>query len=266
MKELPVSDVMAHMLRSTFNNLNFALHAQWPWALILALAIVLPQQLLGIEPISIEPGTEPDPAEFSKVFAWGLLVVGVAALGFSSAAVNWHRYILLDEVPVGMQKLRVDQTVWRYFGNLVLIILMASLCILPFTLLFSLFAGASFTLAFFIMMVAAVFILMPIIYRLSVKLPSIAIGRSDFSLNDAWKVTDGNWMRFVGIGLLTTILSWIAGIGVLGVSMVVNTMLGSDASFWVDLVLQVVTNWVLTIMGVTLLTSLYGFFVEGREF
>jgi len=30
--------------------------------------------------------------------------------------------------------------------------------------------------------------------------------------------------------------------------------------------LQIVFNWIFTIMGVTLLTSLYGFFVEKREF
>jgi hypothetical protein len=30
--------------------------------------------------------------------------------------------------------------------------------------------------------------------------------------------------------------------------------------------IQVMVNWVATILGVTLLTSLYGFFVEGREF
>mgnify|MGYP001579831918 FL=1 len=32
------------------------------------------------------------------------------------------------------------------------------------------------------------------------------------------------------------------------------------------LAIQVAVNWVATILGVTLLTSLYGFFVEGREF
>jgi hypothetical protein len=30
--------------------------------------------------------------------------------------------------------------------------------------------------------------------------------------------------------------------------------------------IQVMVNWVATIFGVTLLTSLYGYFVEGRDF
>jgi len=37
--------------------------------------------------------------------------------------VNWHRYILLDEVPHGMERLRLDATVWRYVGNILLIAL-----------------------------------------------------------------------------------------------------------------------------------------------
>jgi hypothetical protein len=266
MKELPVSDVMAHMLRSTFNNLRFALNAQWPWALVLAAAIVIPQQLFGIEPIVVDETTAPDPVNLTKALVWGLIVGIVACLGFASAAVNWHRYILLDEVPHGMQKLRMDNTVWRYFGNLVLLGLMLMVAVIPVALLFSLLAGVGLPIVIFAMLVLVVFVLSPLLYRWSVKLPSIAIGRTDFSFNDAWKITDGNWMRFVGIGLLMMILSWIAGLGLFGVSTLAMTIFGESAGFWVDVALQVTVNWVLTIMGVTLLTSLYGFFVEGREF
>jgi hypothetical protein len=266
MKELPVSDVMSHMFRSTFNNLKFALSAQWPWALVLAAAIVIPQQLLGIEPIDVDEATQPDAVNLSKALLWGLLVAIGACLAFSSAAVNWHRYILLDEIPVGMKKLRLDQTVWRYFGNLILIGLMLLAALLPVALLFSLLAGAGMTVVIFTMLLMVVFVLSPLVYRWSVKLPSIAIGRTDFGFSDAWKITDGNWMRFVGVGLLMMILSWIAGLGLLGVSTLATTLLGESTGFWVDVALQVAINWVLTIMGVTLLTSLYGFFVEDRSF
>ncbi len=44
--------------------------------------------------------------------------------------------------------------------------------------------------------------------------------------------------------------------------------LGLGGTFGLSLAvaIQVMVNWVATILGVMLLTSLYGFFVEGREF
>ena len=41
---------------------------------------------------------------------------------------------------------------------------------------------------------------------------------------------------------------------------------GLTFALMLGLSLQIVFNWIFTIMGVTLLTSLYGFFVEKREF
>jgi hypothetical protein len=35
---------------------------------------------------------------------------------------------------------------------------------------------------------------------------------------------------------------------------------------FITIALQLVINWIATIFGVTMLTSLYGFFVEKREF
>lgn len=55
------------------------------------------------------------------------------------------------------------------------------------------------------------------------------------------------------VGLVMLLLTYlIAQLGMLGLSVL--------------LAIQVAVNWVATILGVTLLTSLYGFFVEGREF
>ena len=62
--------------------------------------------------------------------------------------------------------------------------------------------------------VAATFILgVPVagtlFLRLAVKLPSIAVGRSDFSLRDAWRATGGNNLPI----LLLFVLNLLAGVG-----------------------------------------------------
>ena len=39
----------------------------------------------------------------------------LTAIIFSSIAVNWHRFILRNEVAEGSQRLRLDGLVWHYF-------------------------------------------------------------------------------------------------------------------------------------------------------
>jgi hypothetical protein len=111
-----------------------------------------------------------------------------------------------------------------------------------------------------------VVIIMPIIYRLSIKLPAIALERRDFKLGDAWTVSAGNWWQIVGVGVVATLLSWIVGLLMALVSKLLNVTLGDTVGLWIDIALQTGVNWVVTIMGITLLTSLYGYFVEKREF
>ena len=41
---------------------------------------------------------------------------------------------------------------------------------------------------------------------------------------------------------------------------------GLDFALFLSLAIQIVFNWIVTVMGVTLLTSLYGYFEEKREF
>jgi uncharacterized membrane protein len=101
-------------------------------------------------------------------------------------------------------------------------------------------------------------------YRLSVKLPAVALGRTDFGLGEAWAATDGNFWQLLGLILMFIACVVIAGLGVFLFSM----LFGALGTFGLALAvgIQVLVNWVATILGVTLLTSLYGFFVEGRNF
>lgn len=259
------------MLSSTFDNLGFALKVQWPWFVLLAVAISLVGSLFGFEFLGDKAATtkyfEENP---SMIFAFLVSFVAMfllVSLAFSSCAVNWHRYVLLDEVPQTLSaKLRVDGTVWRYFGNLVLIGLMLIVLILPIVLLGIPLISGSIALFGFVMLAYVTLVISPILYRLSIKLPAIALGRQDFRMGDAWNISRENWWQLVGVGAVFSVISWGVGLALALVSAFLQSILGPVFGFGIDMVFQTAINWMLTVMGITLLTSLYGFFVEKRDF
>jgi hypothetical protein len=260
MRKLPVGAAFSHMMNSTWNNLGFAARSQWPWfAIFFAALLVLGFIAYSLAPTGVSSAPE---VEFGAANLLLLPVLFLIGLGFSSMAVAWHRFVLLDEVPQGMQKLRIDDTVWRYFGNLMLLGLATIGLILPVLLVFQISpVFAVLALIFYVLMVV-----LPVIYRLSIKLPAVAVGRRDFAFRDAWEASRGNEWQMVGLTLLMAAVSWGVGIALALVSYLLQAILGPTVGLGLDAVVQVAVNWVLTILGITLLTSLYGFFVEKRDF
>lgn len=264
MRKLPVIDAFAHAARSTANNLAFAFHVSWPWMLVL-LPILIVTNALALTNLDFNPVTDPFPAGFLAA----ALGAGLAqAVAFASIAVNWHRYVLLDEMPQGAQRLRIDGMVWRYFGNILLIALIIGLCGGLGALIIG-FASAAFgDLGFYIAMallIAGVLYAFAAFYRLGVKLPAIALERRDFGLRDAWRITTGNNARMLGLGLLYLIVG-VAGALLAAALGAAFGLFGSTIGAAFSVAVQLVINWVLTILGITLLTSLYGYFVEDRNF
>jgi hypothetical protein len=102
-------------------------------------------------------------------------------------------------------------------------------------------------------------------YRLGIKLPAVALYRRDFQLMDAWRASEGNGWRVLGLALLYFLTAIAAGLAFWIVGAIVG-IVGGIPALALLVAMQMVVSWVLTILGVTLLTSLYGFFVEGRSF
>ncbi len=262
MKSLPVAAAFSHAMRSTLDNLGFAFHLSWPWMLAL-----FPIEIAGnlyIWANDVGPPSVPNP----KVIAATFIMGAASMIAFSSIAVSWHRYILGDELPQGLQRLRLDATVWRYAGNVLLIVLLLSLCIVPAVLAFGIVAAMFGNSALVIIVPASLVLLLAIIpssYRLSVKLPAIALERTEYGLRNAWADTRGNSWQLLGLALLYFLLVLVAALVAGGIGYGLGQLAGEIGQS-VSIAIQLVVNWVVTILGVTMLTSLYGFFVEGREF
>lgn len=261
MRTLPVTAAFGHVVRSTINNAGFAWRLSWPWMVaIIPLNIFAQLSGFSMDPAATEPS--------GTALAIGLIVGLLTLFAFASIAVSWHRYILLDEVPQGLARLRADNTVWRYFGNTLLIFLILILGFLPVGLLVGVLvaalqhAGALISIPIY---VAAIIFGVSAFYRLSVKLPAIALERTDFTLKDAWAKTQGNTWQLFGLALLFVLTLIGMGIVLFAIGYVLQ-LTGLSVALFLTLAIQMMFNWLGTIAGVTLLTSLYGFFIENRDF
>jgi len=258
-RQLPAGSCIRHAITSVRNNIAYAFRISWPWYAVLALVSIVAVGLIGYFSIG-----NPNPGLIIVVaFAFAF----ISLVSFASIAVNWHRYILLDEVPLGSEIFRLDDKTWRYLGNLVLIFLIlfgiGLVVMVPVAALTSLSSATAFVgiiIALIALPYAAIASL-----RMCIKLPAIAVGRRDFLLKDAWAATQGNNLPLFLIFLFQIALV-IAAFLVLALLEFISTNINPTLGLVVSVLFQLGINWVLTIFGITLLTSLYGFFIEQRDF
>lgn len=267
MRLLPVTSALSHAIDSTFRNIKFAFHASWPWMLVLLpINIAGNIYLMGLG--EFDP-TKPMKPEFYAVTAAMALASMVA---FASIAVNWHRYILMNEVPIGAERLRLDGLVARYFGNTLMIVFLTMIigmaATFPVGILFYIINSASTGLAIVLVGVAAVIgflLLIGLSVRWSVKLVAVAMGRRDIGIADAWRASTENHWRIVGLYILVFLVLMLVGAAFGGIALVLGRT-ESIAGLSTLITVQMAVNWVSTIWNITLLTSLYGFFIDGRDF
>lgn len=266
MRKLPVLGLLTHALRSVADNFRFAWHVSWPWlALLLPLNLAADFMLPNIDP----QATDPEAIARNSQAALGYLALGaLSMLVFSSIAVIWHRYILMDEVPQGMARLRLDKVVWRYFGNTLLVIVIVTAASIPLVALVSLatvLIGLGTGPAGGLTMAAAGLFAIPLSYRLMVKLPAIAIGNDGFTMREALAKTAGSSLQLCMAGVIVIIAALLIGALLAGLANLLGA--GNDGAGAIAVsILQQLVGWLVTIFTVTFLTSLYGFFVEGRDF
>ncbi len=262
MRILPVGAAFNHAIQSTLKNIGFAFHVSWPWMLVL-----LPLKLLidvhwGFGSVLI-----PKPNNFTYNVPLTPFTI-FSLVAFASIAVSWHRFILFDEVPQGLKRFRLDKTVWSYAGNTIAIFVIFILSYLVFLLASALavLVLRSFSLILIIpggiaLAIAAVYFM----YRLSLKLPAIAVGRENTSFKEMIEITEGNFWPLTGFGFLYFLCAIALAAGFYGLTYVI-ALSGNAVLLSVFIAVQLLFNWLATIFAVTMLTSLYGFFVEQRDF
>jgi hypothetical protein len=243
--------IFVHSLRLVLNNIRPALQVSallyLPQVLLQVMSYRNPQ-LAGPGPMA-EPGAGPaDPGLYGTYLLLGLLSL-VASLWI---AVAWHRYVLEEEYPRGYLPRWHGASMLGYLGRSILLglIVLFAMAIagIPVGLVGAAAPGLVGVLVFGLIGLAGY-----LFFRLGVMLPAAAIGER-MSLSEAWSATRDDDGAVVVLALL-----------VIGGSVIVQlpSLVGGQGSF-VDLVYQVVTGWFATLIGISVLTTLYGHYVQGR--
>lgn len=248
MRKLSPLKAIAHALNSVVTYKHVALRIGMVWIPVLF--------AMGVVEAYVGP-PNPESAELTLPVLVQFLSGLVTIIAVCSIAVSWHRFILRDELgPL----VRLDSHVFRYAGNTLLIMLM----VLAPALLLLLAIAINPALGSFL---AIPFVLAfgGLVTSLSIKLPAVALGRTDFTFRDAWKSREGNFWQVLGVFLLSAAIFF----GIILVLIMVTSLIARvspAAAQFAGIVAGAVIQLFYTVFNASIFTSLYGFFVERRDF
>ncbi len=245
-------NLFAHSVRLVLGDWRNALRLSG----LLYLIYAIPSLILGLM-FPAGRGQTLDP-EAALAMAPVAIVTGVLALvAFVWIAVAWHRYVLLDEQPQG-QFPAFDGS--RLFSYALLSLGIGILCVIT-GLVVGAVAGLLMLIAPPLAFVAGVLALAAALivgYRLAPVLPATAISKR-LGFGAAWEATKGASGAIVVLAIVSAIAALLIDLPAILLAFAgpVGRILG--------LIWTLGTDWVKMLVGVSILTTLYGHYVEGRE-
>lgn len=179
-------------------------------------------------------------------------------------AVAWHRYVLREEDSGGLIPKWHGDRIWAYFTKSFLSGLAIGVAAVVVGLVIGLIVAVLFHDAAAtrgnvatVSIVTVLLTVVPIIYiffRLCPALPAAALGEP-LGLRDAWRLMAGKGGTIFVLALVSVIVGIVFSRGpayLLGLE-------GLPALMW-----DGVVQWLNTIIGISIMTTLYGHYVEGR--
>ena len=173
-------------------------------------------------------------------------------------AVAWHRYVLIDEAPA--------RAVPRFRGKALLVyflrLLQTALLVGLIAGFFGLIGGVVAALSGFPQFLYVVIVVLTVggfalSYRLAPLLPAAALGKP-VKLGDAWAATSEGIATLVGLAILSTIALFAIDLPLLAFP---HLPLGTvTALAWTT-----ATGWIKLMVGISILTTIYGVYVEKRS-
>ncbi|MDA7423419.1 hypothetical protein [Thalassococcus lentus] len=239
--------IFMHSVRLVLNNLGPALKI----SAVLYMAQVAQQLTFFMNPPNIDEDglvfVAPDAAVQTLVLSLISLIAGLWI------AVAWHRYVLANEEPQGWLPRWHGSNILSYLGRSIMIGLLIGLGLIvaaiPVGLVGAFAPGLVGVLTFGLIGLASY-----LFFRMGVMLPSAAMGEP-MRLGDAWSATNDNDGAVVVLALLVIAVSVLVQI---------PSWLNPDPGSIINLIYGIVTGWFVTIIGVSVLTTLYGHYVQGR--
>lgn len=242
-------NIFEHAVRMVLRNLSVALRiSAAPAAVLLGMAVLFGSAASVI----FDPMADPDDltgAAAPAVVLFGLVTV----VSWLWIVVNWHRFVLLEERPASwIAPMRVGRMA-AYFGTLLLMYLGLTLLMVVVMMPLALLSGGAVGLAILVAMGLMIFLFIAL-GRVSILLPAAAVGRP-LGVAAAWDATRGSTGTLVLLFLIFVAANMVFAIPILLLSLIPV----------IGILAQVALQWVIMLLGASLLTTLYGHYVEKRE-
>lgn len=286
---IPVMPTVIHTYKLTFAHFLYAIKISWIWFALITVLVYLAASLFGLDQIfsmSPEELNSEAGAEAAKInagpFVLTMLVFFlIFCIGWSSVAVLWHRHLLQGEaltgVPVDLTA-RMGAYIRRFIGIAFIVGLVGMGLMLIYGPLTLSLVGQqmvevdgqrtfNFSMPIFVLhliLSSIVFGIIGLVFsRLGISLPAIAIDNQAFTISDALQVSAGNNTNLFAINVLINLP--ILALDLLLSSSAANSMIPSFLQGTYTLgILKLAYILFITLLGVTLLSVLYAYFVENK--
>lgn len=183
------------------------------------------------------------------------IILGVLAVIASLwIAVAWHRFALTGETAPGWLPRFHGSEIMGYLGRSILIVILIILGIVVVSIPVGIISIGLPALAG-VMSLMLIGLAAYLFFRLGVMLPAAALG-DKLTLGAAWDATRGQSGTILTLALI-----------VVGASIVFQlpSWFNDDPTSVLNVVYSLVVNWFATIIGISVLTTLYGHFIENRS-
>ncbi|MEY1557127.1 hypothetical protein AB3Y40_15965 [Yoonia sp. R2331] len=189
-----------------------------------------------------------------------LILLPLVVFVLSWVAVTWHRFVLLEEEPGFFPALK-NRPVWRYVWRLLQVGLIyvvfffimsfiSSLIVLPLVQL-----TGSFFIITTLWSILINIIIGIIWFRLALVLPAASVGKP-ITISESVDATSDIGRTLIGVIIILSVLQ-------IGLSYAIQSI--SFMSLSVADILSLVLQWFTLLLGISMLTTLYGHLVEGRD-
>lgn len=234
--------LFAHAIRLVFGNLGQAFRISGILYLMSSGASILVASGLRADP-------SPERITISVLVTLLEITVGIWI------AVAWHRYVLLDEKPDSILPRFNGPRIFVYFGySLLLGLIMVAAAVVLFIVV-GVLQGLHAMILAIPVGIAAVLVLIVAGYRLGVVLPASSVEKS-IGIGEAWRATQGANGAILAVAFLTLLCLIVLQIPTIPLILLHLTL---ALEVW-----SAVVNWLALMVGVALVTTLYGYYVERR--
>lgn len=225
---------------------------------LLYLIYAIPALLLGLmvpQP-QTQQAAEQTMATIASLAPVGIITALLLAVVYVWLAVTWHRYILLDEQPAGQFPAFHRSEMLAYAGNAILLWLISVVLVFVVGIVATPLAFLGLPGAILIGIII-LSVLLIVGYRLGLVLPARAVGQR-LTFGEAWAATKGQSGTILVLAIVSALAAVVISIPAMVLALLpgVGTIL---AQIW-----QLGTGWITLVVGVSILTTLYGVYVEKR--